>query len=59
MTPERFQQVRKLFAAALEREPAARGSYLQQACQRDEELLGEVETNTMPRESGCMTIQTA
>ncbi len=43
MTPERFQQVRELFATALEREPAARGAYLQQACQRDRELLAEVE----------------
>ncbi len=43
MTPERFQQVRKLFEAALEREPGVRAAYLQQACQRDPELLGEVE----------------
>ena len=38
MTPERFQQVRKLFAAALEREPGVRGAYLEQAWQRDPEL---------------------
>ena len=43
MTPERFQQVRKLFAAALEREPGVRGAYLEHACQGDPELLGEVE----------------
>ena len=43
MTPERLQQVRELFAAALEREPGARRAYLQQACQRDPDLLGEVE----------------
>ena len=43
MTPERFQEVRRLFAAALEREPGARGAYLQQAYGRDPELVEEVE----------------
>ena len=40
---QRWRQVETLYHAALEREPAARGSFLAQACAGDEELRREVE----------------
>src|SRR5215813_7547495 len=43
MTPERWQQVEKLFHTALEREPGERPSFLDQACDGDQELREEVE----------------
>ena len=42
MTPERFRQIRNLFEAALERDAAARSSFLVEACQGDEPLCAEV-----------------
>jgi Tol biopolymer transport system component/serine/threonine protein kinase len=44
MTPERWQQVNKLFHSALKREPTLRAAFLNQACHGDEELLKEVES---------------
>ncbi|HEV8486813.1 MAG TPA: hypothetical protein VGV87_24930, partial [Blastocatellia bacterium] len=41
---ERRQQVEELFHAALEREPAERGTFLSQACRTDPELRAEVES---------------
>src|SRR5262249_6651699 len=38
MTPERHQQIQEVFHAALEREPAQRGAYLDAACRGDAEL---------------------
>jgi len=43
MTPERFQQLEKLFEAALEREPSQRDVFLQQACVGDPALRRQVE----------------
>jgi eukaryotic-like serine/threonine-protein kinase len=43
MTPERFQQLEKLFEAALEREPSQRDAFLQQACVGDPALRRQVE----------------
>jgi len=42
MTPERFRQIRNLFEAALEQDPAAREAFVSQAAATDEELLAEV-----------------
>ena len=43
MTPERFQQILKIYHAALEREPAQRAEVLDQRCGRDQDLRHEVE----------------
>jgi hypothetical protein len=42
MTLERFRQIRNLYEAALEKETAARSTFLAQACQGDDELGNEV-----------------
>lgn len=44
MNPERWQQIRKLFDAALEIPPAQRSRFLDSACQADTELRREVES---------------
>ncbi|HLL73922.1 MAG TPA: protein kinase [Pyrinomonadaceae bacterium] len=44
MTPERWQQVKEIFHAALEREPAFRPDFLVRACGADPELRAEVES---------------
>ena len=44
MTPERWQQASRIFEAALEREPDARGSFLVHACGDDQALRHEVES---------------
>ncbi len=44
MTPERWQQIKGLFHAALEREPHARAPFLDQACPGDDALRSEVES---------------
>lgn len=44
MTPERWQQVERIYQAALEREPAARPAFLDQICAGDPELRREVES---------------
>src|SRR2546426_2507583 len=44
MTPERYQQIDQIFQAALEREPAKRASFLDEACSGDETLRQEVES---------------
>jgi len=41
---ERWQHIEKLYHAALERDPAGRATFLQQACAGDEELHREVES---------------
>jgi len=43
MTPERWQQVKELFTAALDRDAAERPSFLARACAGDEALRKEVE----------------
>jgi eukaryotic-like serine/threonine-protein kinase len=42
MTPERWQQVKELFNAALERDPAERDAFLAEACAGDRALREEV-----------------
>src|SRR4051794_27307772 len=42
MTPERWRQIDNLFDAALRLDPAARGTWLEQACGNDDELRAEV-----------------
>src|SRR5262249_48066059 len=44
VTPERWQQIKELFGAVLERSPDQRGAFLQQACGPDESLRAEVES---------------
>jgi formylglycine-generating enzyme required for sulfatase activity len=44
MTSERWQQVEKLYQAALEREPSQRAAFLKEACAGDEALRQEVES---------------
>jgi hypothetical protein len=43
MKPDRWRKVDELFEAALEREPASRAAFLDQACGSDKELRREVE----------------
>jgi serine/threonine-protein kinase len=43
-TPERWQEIDRIFAAALVREPAERVAFLDQACGGDEQLRKEVES---------------
>ena len=44
MTPERWQQVQRIYESALARETAARAAYLAEACVGDEGLHNEIET---------------
>lgn len=44
MTAERWQQIERLFSLALERDPAARSSFLKEACGEDESLRKEIES---------------
>ena len=50
MTPQRFRQIRNVFDALMEREPATRTVFLEEACQGDEELRSEVERFVAARE---------
>ncbi len=42
MTPERWNRIKEIFAAALERDPSERGTYVEQACASDDTLRVEV-----------------
>src|SRR6266513_1658624 len=44
MNPDRWRQVADVYEAALEREPAARGPFLAEACRDDADLRREVES---------------
>ena len=44
LTPERWQQVKNLFDAAMEREPADREAFVNEVCQGDADLRREVES---------------
>jgi eukaryotic-like serine/threonine-protein kinase len=44
MRPERWQQVERLYQAALEREPSQRAAFLKEACAGDEVVRQEVES---------------
>ena len=43
MPPERWRQIEDIFQAAIEREPALRPAFLEDACRGDEALRGQVE----------------
>ena len=43
MTPERWEQIRQVFEAALERSSGERPGFVFKACRGDEELRAEVE----------------
>ncbi len=42
MTPQRFQQIRNVFEAAVDREGTARRRFLEEACRGDQDLCAEV-----------------
>jgi len=44
MTPDRWEQINKLYNAALEVEDKGRASFLEDACKEDAELRSEVES---------------
>ncbi len=44
MTPERYQQIKNLYQAALDCEPTVRESYLQEACAEDKDLQLAIES---------------
>jgi eukaryotic-like serine/threonine-protein kinase len=44
MTPNRFQEAKRIYVAALDCEPAQRDAYLSEACEGDEALRTEVES---------------
>jgi eukaryotic-like serine/threonine-protein kinase len=44
MTPERWRQVEEIYYAAVEREPAERTGFLEQACKGDSDLRKNVQT---------------
>jgi len=52
MTPERWERIQTLYHAALEREPNRRTAFLEQECDGDEGLLGEVESLLAHQEPG-------
>jgi serine/threonine protein kinase/tetratricopeptide (TPR) repeat protein len=43
-TPKRWQEIDRIFAEALEREPGARSEFLDEACAGDKQLRAEVES---------------
>ena len=55
MTPERWQEVKKALAGALERTPAERRAYLDQAC-ADDSLRREVESLIAAHEQGDLSL---
>ena len=56
MTPERWQQVERLYHAALEREASQRAAFLREACSGDEALRGEVES-LLAQEDGASLLE--
>ena len=53
--PERWRQVEELYHSALEKEPARRAFFLQEACGEDEEMRSEV--RSLLEQSGSKTSQ--
>jgi eukaryotic-like serine/threonine-protein kinase len=51
MTPERWEQIGRLYESAKELEPSERAAFLDQACAGDEALRGEVESLLAAEES--------
>jgi hypothetical protein len=44
MKPERWQQIERLYHAALEREPAERAAFLREACAGEDAVQREIES---------------
>jgi serine/threonine protein kinase len=60
MTPERYQQIEKLYHAALALPPAPRQAFLTQACEGDADLQAEVESLLKAHaEAGSFIVQPA
>jgi serine/threonine-protein kinase len=65
MNPDRWRQVADVYEAALEREPAARGPFLAEACRDDSDLRREVESllaqehTTLVVDHGMLTVAAA
>jgi serine/threonine protein kinase/Tol biopolymer transport system component len=57
MKPERFQEIDKVFQAALDRGPADRAGFLAEACQGDAELRQQVELLLSEHEKGGRFIE--
>jgi serine/threonine protein kinase/Tol biopolymer transport system component len=58
MQPDRWQQIDQLFHLALEREPAQRAVFLEQACSGDESLRSEIEALISSHEQADSFIET-
>ncbi|MDQ3256304.1 MAG: serine/threonine-protein kinase, partial [Acidobacteriota bacterium] len=58
MTPERWEQIKQLFHASLEHEPARRPAFLAQACADDGPLRHEVESLLASHEQAGSFIET-
>ncbi|MCM3900973.1 MAG: protein kinase [Pyrinomonadaceae bacterium] len=58
MTPERWQQARKIFKSALEREASERAAFFDEACAGDETLRLEVESLLASLEEGGSFLET-
>jgi eukaryotic-like serine/threonine-protein kinase len=58
MTPERWQQASRIFEAALEGKPEARGAFVAHACGDDQELRHEVES-LLANEGGTALIDSS
>jgi len=58
MTPERWQQVERLYQAALAREAASRSAYLDEACAGDPDLRQEVDSLLAAQVQGDVLFET-
>ena len=54
MDPQRWQQIDAIFSSALERPPAERGAFLDEACRGDEGLRREVESLLAHDQAGSL-----
>src|SRR5437773_8049648 len=59
MTPERWQQIKAILIAVLDRPAAERPSFLEQACDGDDALRSEVESLIAHEEAGDSFIGSA
>src|SRR5262245_35875304 len=57
MTPERYEQIGKLYQAVLEREPSERAAFLNDACGADDELRLEVQSMLAAHEQAAEFIE--
>ena len=57
MTPERWQQIEKIYHSALELEESQRAAFLEEACAGDEVLRQEVESLLRSEPSGDRFIE--